>query len=179
MKCHLFHKKGGAETSVSNSAVTSATFGEETHQDQLFSMSIPKETIYTHSVISETGQQTSPYRPAWITVIGIITGRLNEVIDFFSKYGPIKRVNDTPGNWAYLEFETYEMAEAAVADCSQGPQLISGSMAVSCVMGRRVSDYVADDIGATEDASLEPIAEVVEPKVNPWSARAIYDALFK
>ena len=118
---------------------------------------IPSSSIYSSKKECESITESVDVG-SWVTVIGVIPGCLNEVIKFFSKYGTIIRVDDTAGNWVYLEFVSLDVAKSIVSNFENGPKLINNRMAVTCSLGRIKSRYFQDkEVSSQFDFSFKPL----------------------
>ena len=144
-KSRLFPSKSTDGNAGGDSSSRSRVHGQDRRGAYREPLDIPQDSVYNDELWQSSGKKDQTYKTSWITVIGVVRDQIQEVRDFFSKYGPIMKVNDHPGNWIYIEYAAAEMAEKAVAECSQSPVLVTGTLAVSCVMGRLRPDYVADD----------------------------------
>lgn len=138
----------------------------------------PTDSIYTRRNEIPKNQPETTNIGTWITVIGFIPGRIQEIVEYFTQFGTILRVDDTPGNWLYLEYQSNEMAQKALESFSESPQLITNSMAVACIPGRIASTYVPDN-AAHSEFNLNPFDErVIIPEEKKSVVGTIFDSLF-
>jgi hypothetical protein len=93
----------------------------------------------------------------WVTVVGVIPAHAAEVVEHFGHYG-IHRVDDTAGNWIYIEFTTQDNAKRAVDEARLRPLLVGGNMAVCCFLGKIKSNYLSELVREAS-AVRDPVGE--------------------
>lgn len=166
-----------AQVKDSNTVLAPRT-ADETFQKDGLSMPPPTQSLYPRSVaLKAPTADKSMNSGAWISVIGVIPGRMQEIIGYFSKFGTILRVDDTPGNWACLEMATKEAASAALADCGSAPVLVGAGMACSCVKGKIKSEYLPDMEEPPTHVEFDPTAnDGIQPTKSLVSS--IFDSIF-
>ena len=174
----LFRRGTKTSQAKGSNSVVSQRTAEETFQKDGLAMPPPTQSLYQRSVaLKAPTADKSANSGAWITVIGVIPGRMREIIDYFSKFGAILRVDDTPGNWACLEMATRDAANAALEDCGSAPVLVAAGMACSCVNGKVKSEYLPDNEEPPTSVEFDPCAnDGVQPK--KWLVSSIFDSIF-
>lgn len=181
MRCletRLFRKGTKAAHVKSSNATLVSRTADETFQKDGLPFAPPTQSLYRRSVaLEEPSADKSANSGVWITVIGVIPGRVREVIEYFSKFGTVLRVDDTPGNWACLEMSKKQGADAALAACGNAPVLVAPGMACSCVSGKLKSEYLPDRDEYPTDVVFDPSAnDGVEPQKSRVSS--IFDSIF-
>ena len=78
---------------------------------------------------------------SWVTVIGLIPGRNDELIEYFSRFGSIEQFEEGPGNWCYILYQSQDIAKIAVSQALNGPLIISPNYIVSVAEGRLRARY--------------------------------------
>ena len=179
LETRLFRPKAASSSTKAKDgkSIVSPQLAEDTFTNESSLNNIPTISIYRQSKEVEPVTESVDIG-TWVTVIGVMPGYTNDVIRFFSRYGTIIRVDDTPGNWVYLEFVSLDIAKAVVSSFSNGPQLISNNMAVTCVLGRLKSQYVQTKESIPENITFNPIkTSVTQPKKSEISEK-IFDTIF-
>ncbi|KAK8863846.1 Nucleoporin nup35 [Tritrichomonas musculus] len=154
---------------------------EETFvKDADFMTDQPSGTIYDRDKIYGVSKHIKAHDiGTWVTIIGTIPGHTDEVVQYFSKYGTILRVEDTSGNWMYIEYPSTDIAKSVVDKCSGAPQLISNRMAVACVAGRVRSEFVTQKPKPPDKVEFVPNTKgVVIPEEKRGIVGTIFDSIF-
>ncbi|KAH0785329.1 hypothetical protein GPJ56_010740 [Histomonas meleagridis] len=139
--------------------------------------SIPTTSIYQQQKGIEPVTENADVG-TWVTVIGVIPGHTNEVLRFFSRFGNIISVDNTPGNWIYLKYASLDIAKTVVSTFNNGPQLISNNMAVTCVLGRTKSQYIQTNETIPESVTFNPIKTGIEQPRKSSISGKIFDTIF-
>ena len=179
----IFGKNAGSNLSndqQARSLIAQRTEEETFVKDADIQLDKPSGSIYDRTKVFGISKHIKAKDiGTWVTVIGVVPGYINEVVNFFSKYGTILRVDDTSGNWVYLEYASIEMAEKVVESCSKSPQLITNKMAVSCVLGRLRSEYVVEKPKPPDSVNFVPKSKgVIIPEEKRGIVGSIFDSIF-
>ncbi|OHT08140.1 hypothetical protein TRFO_23415 [Tritrichomonas foetus] len=182
LNSRLFGSKNATRVTKSqqNKSIVTPRTEEETFQFDSFASDKPSGSVYDRTnEFGVTQHEKTHDIGTWITVIGTIHGYTNEIVQHFSKYGTILRVDDTAGNWLYIEYPSTDIAELAVKSCGRSPQLITNTMAVSVVPGRLKSSYVMEKASPPSTVEFDPICEgVAVPEERRNIVGAIFESVF-
>jgi hypothetical protein len=184
----IFLKSRLFETSTERSTTTTSTSRSSVPsypRSELFTKDSKLARPPTRPLYGQSPQTTDPPPPhtprfaKWITVIGVIPGRVREIVEHFSRFGTILRVDDTPGNWVYIEYASEAMAEQAAESGSAEPTLIGGSMLVCATLGRMRSGYVPEPEAPPDRAEFDlGIGELPARNRVSGVGGMIFDAIF-
>ena len=182
----LFRKKNKKAMEEGQSAAqknAQSTIGRFT-ADQVFQRECLPFKPPTRTMVTAYSENMAVSMPkaggsgVWLTVYGVVPGKIPAIVAYFNRFGTILRVDDQPGNWLYIEYTSRDAVDAAVKDCGRAPQIIGNGLAVCCSKGRRRSEYLPDKTKRLESAGvIEPEMNVVQPE-EMTTVQRIYDAVF-
>lgn len=167
LKSRIFIGRNQAsQQSISSKTNLEIRTPEEVFQHDSHNDSIPTKSDYGREKFTLLGDVNQPQEKvigSWITVIGFIPGRSDELIEFFSRYGSVERFEEGPGNWCYIEFPSKEIANLPIIKAQNEPLIIANNYIVSVAEGRIKQHYT----------SAPPLPKKVEyqPKITKEYAR--------
>jgi hypothetical protein len=155
-----------AKQSISSKSNLQIRTPEEAFQHDAHVDAIPPISDYGRENFSLLGDPNQPQDKkigAWITVIGYIPGRADELINYLSRYGIVERFEEGPGNWCYIEFQSKEIANLPILKAKSEPIIIANNYIVSVAAGRLKQHYM----------SAPPLPKKVEyvPKITKEYAK--------
>lgn len=171
VKSRLFLTKDNINQNISSTkSVIKKRTPQESFQHDKFFATAPKKSAYSRDQ-SLVGAKDDPITivGSWVTVIGAIPGRHNEIVEYFSRFGSIDRVESTAGNWIYLEYSSFENAEMAVQSSKQEPLIIGNHYIVSCVKGKYRNAYLPKN----EDPPTKVSFSTYKPAFPPQQQKSI------
>ena len=117
-------------------------FQHDALNDEIPTNSIQSKNKFMFIQQNRENQQTK--FNSWITVIGLIPGRNDELIEYFSRFGSIEQFEEGPGNWCYILYQSPDIAKIPVSQAQNGPLIITPNYIVSVADGRLKARYVDD-----------------------------------
>lgn len=160
-----FSKAPGSLATTSTKHYVSVRTPEESFQHEHFHGEMPKTSAYSkdENAADLVNIVTSETIGTWITVIGIIPGRFEEVVKYFSQFGEISKFEEGPGNYGYIEFAIANSAKIPIEKSQYEPIMVTKSYIVSVAQGRLKPFYVPKSNEHSEKITFD------SPEINKYS----------
>lgn len=146
LKSRIYFSKGpDSLAATANKHYVSSRTPEETFQHQHFHGEMPTTSTYNKDQIGLDAENIKASKDVgtWITVIGIIPGRFQEVREYFAQFGEINHFEEGPGNYGYIEFASSKSAKTPLDKSQTDPLIITKSYIVSVAPGRLKPHYIS------------------------------------
>ena len=163
LKSRIFSDKSKAvKQSIESNQNIRVRHPKEIFQHDAFPQKIPQKSVYSTekgTLITKKKQKKENSFSSWITVIGVIPEKNQELIEYFSKFGNIEQFEEGPGNWCYILYPNQEIANIPLFKAKSGPLIINPSFVVSVAEGRLRPRYMTIKTEPSKEEKQQRISD--------------------